>query len=69
MFPIEINNIAKKVFFKDPDNWKIIVVATKTGGYRQLIFKENKMVSTRLVPFTNDNLPGIIAGGIYQEVR
>ncbi|MDR2977919.1 MAG: hypothetical protein LBU56_00465 [Rickettsiales bacterium] len=69
MFPIEINNMAKKVFYKDPDNWKIIVVATKTGGYRQVVFKENKMVFTRLVPFTKDNLPGIIAGGIYQEVR
>ncbi|MDM8335329.1 hypothetical protein [Wolbachia pipientis] len=69
MFPIEINNMAKKVFYRNPDNWKIIVVATKTGGYRQVVFKENKMVFTRLVPFTNDNLPGIIAGGIYQEVR
>ncbi|WP_174133861.1 hypothetical protein [Wolbachia endosymbiont of Atemnus politus] len=69
MLPIEINNIAKKVFYKDPNNWKIIVVATKTGGYRQVVFKGNKMVFTRLVPFTNDSLPGIIAGGIYQEVR
>nr|WP_232503061.1 hypothetical protein [Wolbachia endosymbiont of Cimex lectularius] len=34
-----------------------------------MVFKENKMVFTRLVPFTKDNLPGIIAGGIYQEVR
>ncbi|WP_395463485.1 hypothetical protein [Wolbachia endosymbiont of Cantharis cryptica] len=69
MFPIEINNMAKKVFYKDPNNWKIIVAATKTGGYRQVVLKENKMVFTRLVPFTNDNLPGIIAGGIYQEVQ
>ncbi|QOD38311.1 hypothetical protein [Candidatus Wolbachia massiliensis] len=69
MFPIEINNIAKKVFYEDPNNWKIIVVATKTGGYRQVVFRENKMIFTRLVPFTNDNLPGIIAGGIYQEVQ
>lgn len=69
MFPIEINNIAKKVLYKDPNNWKIIVVATKTGGYRQVVLKENKMVFTRLIPFTNDNLPGIIAGGIYQEVQ
>ncbi len=38
MFPIEIDNMAKKVFYKDPDNWKIIVVATKTGGYRQVGF-------------------------------
>lgn len=69
MFPIEINNIAKKVFYEDSDNWKIIVVATKTGGYRQVVFKENKMVFTCLVSFTHDNLPGIIAGGIYQEVQ
>ncbi|WP_175838225.1 hypothetical protein [Wolbachia endosymbiont of Litomosoides sigmodontis] len=69
MFPIEINNIVKKIFYKDLNNWKIIVAATKTGGYRQVIFKENKMVFTRLVPFINDNLPGIIAGGIYQEVQ
>lgn len=27
------------------------------------------MIFTRLIPFTNDNLPGIIAGEIYQEVK
>lgn len=69
MFPMEINNVAKKILHKDSDNWKIIVAATKTGGYRQVILKENKIVFTRLIPFTNDNLPGIIAGGIYQEVQ
>ncbi|WCR57735.1 MAG: hypothetical protein PG980_000207 [Wolbachia endosymbiont of Ctenocephalides felis wCfeJ] len=69
MFPMEINNMTKKVFCENSHNWKVIVVATKTGGYRQVVLKENKMVFTRLVPFTNDSLPGIIAGGIYQEVR
>ncbi|MDX5596403.1 MAG: hypothetical protein O7160_03530, partial [Wolbachia endosymbiont of Andrena labialis] len=69
MFPIEISNITKKILHKDPNNWKIIVAATKTGGYRQVVLKENKMVFTRLTSFTNDNLPGIIAGGIYQEVQ
>ncbi len=69
MFPIETSNITKKILHKDPNNWKIIVAATKTGGYRQVVLKENKMIFTRLVPFTNDNLPGIIAGGIYQEVQ
>lgn len=34
-----------------------------------MVLKENKMVFTRLTSFTNDNLPGIIAGGIYQEVQ
>ncbi|WP_179947427.1 hypothetical protein [Wolbachia endosymbiont of Folsomia candida] len=69
MFPMEMNNVAKKILYKDPDNWKIIVAATKTGGYRQVILKDDKMVFTRLISFTNDNLPGIIAGGIYQEVQ
>jgi hypothetical protein len=39
------------------------------GGYRQVVLKENKMVFTCLIPFTNDNLPGIIAGGMYQAVQ
>ncbi len=69
MFPIELVSIAKKILHKDPSNWKIIVAATKTGGYRQVVLKENKMIFTRLIPFTNDNLPGIIAGEIYQEVK
>ncbi|MDG7056394.1 MAG: hypothetical protein LKM44_02810 [Wolbachia endosymbiont of Meromenopon meropis] len=69
MLPIEIGNFAEKVFYKDFDNWKMIVVGTKTGGYRQVVFKENKIVFTRLVPFAKENLPGIIAGSIYQEVR
>lgn len=34
-----------------------------------MVLKENKMIFTRLIPFTNDNLPGIIAGEIYQEVK
>lgn len=69
MFPLEVSSIAKKILHKDPNNWKIIVTATKTGGYRQVILKEKKIIFTRLIPFTNDNLPGIIAGGIYQEVQ
>lgn len=69
MFPIEIVSIAKKILHKDLSNWKIIVAATKTGGYRHVVLKEKKMIFTRLISFTNDNLPGIIAGGIYQEVQ
>lgn len=69
MFPIEMSNMAKKILAKNPNNWKIMVAATKTGGYRQVVMKDNKMVFTRLISFANDNLPGIIAGGIYQEIQ
>ncbi|WP_174855542.1 hypothetical protein [Wolbachia endosymbiont of Ctenocephalides felis wCfeT] len=69
MFPIEVSSTVKKILHKNLKYWKIIVAATKTGGYRQVVLKDNRMVLTRLVPFTNDVLPGIIAGGIYQEVQ
>lgn len=67
MFPIEVVNAIKGILHNS--TWQIIVVATKTGGYRQVVLKDNKMVFTLLTPFGNESLPGVIAGGIYQEVR
>lgn len=69
MLPMEMSNIAQKILDKNSNDWKIMVTATKTGGYRQVVMKNNKMVFTRIIPFTDDELPGIIAGGIYQEVQ
>ncbi|MDN5248446.1 MAG: hypothetical protein QWI36_04910 [Wolbachia endosymbiont of Tyrophagus putrescentiae] len=69
MLPIEMGNIAKKILHENPNHWKIMVASTKTSGYRQIVMKDEKIVFTRLIPFTGDNLPGIIAGGIYQEVK
>lgn len=70
MFPIELSNIAEKILHNNLSKWKIIVASTKTGGYRQVVMKNGKMVFTRLIFFSNDDiLPGIIAGGIHQEIQ
>ena len=69
MFPIEVANATKGILHSNSSNsWQVIVVATKTDGYRQVVLKDNKMVFTLLTPFGNESLPGVIAGGIYQEV-
>ncbi|WP_261722484.1 hypothetical protein, partial [Wolbachia pipientis] len=69
MFPVEMSNIVQKILSNSAANWNIIVASTKSGGYRQLVTQNDKIVFTTLLTSTNDTLPGIIAGKIYQEIK
>lgn len=70
LLPIEMNAISMPKETKlDGNNWSIIVAYTKTGGFRQLVTKDNKMIFTRIISSTDDALPNVIAGSVYQEVQ
>ncbi|MBV0899910.1 MAG: hypothetical protein KTV77_04130 [Wolbachia endosymbiont of Fragariocoptes setiger] len=69
MLPLEMSSIARKVLYKNSGKWQVLVFSTKTGGYRQIVMKDNKIIFTCLIPFSGEILPGIIAGGIYQDVK
>ncbi|XGA07979.1 MAG: hypothetical protein U0X86_000112 [Wolbachia endosymbiont of Xenopsylla cheopis] len=74
LLPIEMASIlnaisAQKEIESDGNNWNIIVAYTKTGGFRQLVTKDNKMIFTRVISSTDSILPNVIAGSVYQEVK
>ncbi len=76
MLPIEMVSILNAISSNNKseetrtnNSWNIVVVCTRTGGFRQLVTKNNKMVFTRLISFTNDTLQNVIAGSIYQEIQ
>lgn len=74
LLPIEMENVSKrlnKALFKgeaDTKGWQFIVTHNKTGGFRQTILNEDKVVFTRLIRPGRDSLPDIIAGNIEQEI-
>ncbi len=74
MLPIEMQNFMKavnKAFFKgdaERKNWQFIVSHNKTGGFRQTILNNDKVVFTRLIRPGKDTLPDIVAGNIEQEI-
>ncbi|WP_339045410.1 hypothetical protein [Candidatus Mesenet endosymbiont of Agriotes lineatus] len=74
MLPIEMASILNAILTpkeveSDGNNWSIIVVYTKTGGFRQLVTKDSRMIFTRIISPTDDILPNVIAGSVYQEVQ
>lgn len=74
LLPIEMENvigIVNKSLFKgdaERKNWQFIVTHNKTGGFRQTILNNDKVVFTRLIRPGRDSLPDIIAGNIEQEI-
>jgi hypothetical protein len=53
---------------KSQDRWKIIVTENKVSGFRQVVFRNNKIVLARLVEETEEELTDILAGNIHQEL-
>ena len=47
--------------------WQLIITNNKTGGFRQVVLQDDKVVFTRLIKHGKENLPDIIAGNIEQE--
>lgn len=74
LLPIEMENVVNlinKSFFKGdaaPKRWQFLVTHNKTGGFRQTILNNNKVVFTRLIRPGKDSLPDIVAGNIEQEI-
>lgn len=74
LLPVECESIIKKlnkVVFKEgekPARWQFIVMHNKTGGFRQVIFDNQRVIFTRLIRPDRENLPDILAGNIEQEI-
>lgn len=53
---------------KIANRWQFFVTHNKTGGFRQTVLKNDKVIFTRLIKAGKDTLPDIIAGNIEQEI-
>lgn len=47
--------------------WKIVVMHNRVGGFRQVVFKNNALVFTRIAQPIGNQTPDVIAGNIEQE--
>jgi hypothetical protein len=73
LLPVEmesfLNRLNKHLYKKGEEEpeWRLVVTHNKTGGFRQVVFKNKRVIFTRLIPPGKENLPDIIAGSIEQE--
>jgi hypothetical protein len=49
--------------------WDILVLNNKTGGFRQVVLKNGKLVFTRMAQAAMNEKPTVLAGNIEQEVK
>lgn len=69
-FMAAIANALLKEKGKDakPLEWQLLVSHHKVGGFRQVVFKNGKLVFTRLAQSIGESNPEVIAGNIEQEI-
>ncbi len=73
MLPLEMENFVGKInksAFKDKKDiksWQFIITHNKTGGFRQVVIHNEKVIFTRLIRPGRDTLPDLVAGAIEQE--
>jgi hypothetical protein len=48
--------------------WKVLVIHNKVGGFRQVVFRDGKLLFTRLSQSVGEELPEVIAGNVEQEI-
>jgi hypothetical protein len=48
--------------------WQMLVTHNKTGGLRQVVYRNGRLLFTRLAQPVGGNAPGVIAGHIEQEI-
>lgn len=48
--------------------WQFLVLHTRVGGFRQVVFHNGRIVFSRLVASSPQELPGVVAGHIEQEI-
>lgn len=76
--PLEMENFLKKINKAldkekkqskvNKNYWDMLVTYNKTGGFRQVVMHKQKVIFTRLIRFSNETLPDIVAGNIEQEI-
>lgn len=74
-FPLESQNILSSLYqktIKQPQKkylgWQLWMSQHKTGGFRQVVTHEGKVVFTRLINIDKDNMPDVVAGHVEQEI-
>ena len=82
MLPLEGETLAKTLNKKQSNNakekedaknkkqkeWQCIVLHNKVSGFRQIVLRQGKLVFTRLIHASENDLPGVVAGNIEQEI-
>ncbi len=68
-FSLPVFGKAKKSDDNGATHWDILVVHNKTGGFRQVVLKNNSLVFTRMAQSAGDEKPVVLAGNIEQEIR
>lgn len=53
---------------KKSAEWQLLVSHHKVGGFRQIVFRNGKLIFTRMAQPIGDAMPDVIAGNIEQEI-
>ncbi|AAZ68191.1 hypothetical protein [Ehrlichia canis] len=72
LLPTELSYLCDrllKFYGKDNEGWVILIAYTKTNDFRKIVLYQGKIIHVSNVIITSDEtLPSIIAGKIYQEI-
>ncbi len=60
---------ANKESSSDITKWDILVIHHKTGGFRQVVLKNEQLVFTRMAQSSHQEKSNVVAGNIEQEVK
>jgi hypothetical protein len=83
LFPIETANVIQKLsnllslevtkskieYSEENPKWQILICHNKVSGFRQVAFKNGKLVFTRLITSTMGESPDFVVGNIEQEIQ
>ncbi len=53
----------------ESSEWDILVTNNKTGGFRQVVMKDGKLIFTRMSQILDDSNVSVLAGNIEQETK
>jgi hypothetical protein len=53
----------------DVSHWDIFITNNKTGGFRQVVMKDDKLIFTRMSHILDDSNISVLAGNIEQETK
>ncbi len=70
---LKVKNLIPKIKIKKGESgsvstWEVLLVLNKSGGFRQAVFQNGKVIFTRLLNNLIDPNPDVIAGSIEQEI-
>jgi hypothetical protein len=72
LLPVEAESYTQKIIqttgSKSPSQWKLLVTHNKVSGFRQVVFRDGRIIFTRMAQSIGESLPDVIAGNIEQEV-